>query len=308
MAEWSLSALVLEQVSVFVPSLLATVGAFVSMLVLARLMARRRGERREGPPPPELKVDFFWWLINPVGRVVSRIVILGIVMGAMYVAGKEFHPSIFDGFGPVMEQPRWLMLTELFILTDLTSYWSHRLCHTVPALWKFHAVHHSPKMVRWTSTARLHPVNELITYCANILPAMLLGFPAYALGIMIPVIATYAAYSHSKWHHSLGPFRFIFTGPLYHRWHHTHSNEGGNKNFSGVFAFWDFMFGTHYMPKGRVPEVFGLDNEEMPEDFMTQLMYPFRKRWSEQAEQAATKANGSSDERHSSVNPVSAAE
>ena len=294
--EWSFAELARDQVSVFVPSLLGTMGAFVSMCVLQVWLARRQGQKR-GTPPPELKADFFWWLINPVGRVLSRFFIVGVVMLTMLLIGKEFHPNIFEGFGPVIEQPRWLMLVELFVLTDLTSYWSHRLCHTVPFLWKFHSIHHSPKMVRWTSTARLHPVNELITYCSNILPAMALGFPAYALGAMIPVIATYALYSHSKWNHSLGPLRFVITGPLYHRWHHTLMHEGGNKNFSGVFSFWDFMFGTYYMPKGRVPEVFGLDGEEIPERFLTQLAYPFRR---SAGEQTAMDGGG--------ANPVRAAE
>lgn len=281
MEEWSLSELVRDQTSVFFPSLAGTMGAFVSMSVLQVLLAKRKGIPR-GEAAPEYKADFFWWLINPAGRVVSRAIIVAIVFVAMFLLGREFHPSVFDGYGPVLEQPKWLMFVELFVLTDLTSYWSHRLCHNVPWLWKFHAVHHSPKMVRWTSTARLHPVNEIITYCSNILPAMALGFPAYALGPVIPVIATYALYSHSKWNHSLGPFRFIFTGPLYHRWHHTLMHEGGNKNFSGVFSFWDFIFGSYYMPKGRVPEVFGLDGESIPENFWTQLAYPFRRSPNEQ--------------------------
>lgn len=274
--EWSFAELARDQAGVFIPSLLGTMGAFVSMCVLQVWLARRKGLPR-GTPPPEFKVDFLWWLINPVGRVVSRFLILGVVFAAFFLLGRQFDPRVFEGFGPVMRQPTWLMYVELFILTDLTSYWSHRLCHTVPWLWKFHAIHHSPKMVRWTSTARLHPVNEVITYCSNILPAMALGFPAYALGPVIPVIATYAAYSHSKWNHSLGPLRYVFTGPLYHRWHHTLTHEGGNKNFSGVFSFWDLIFGSYYMPKGKVPEVFGIDGEDIPESFWTQLAYPFRR-------------------------------
>jgi sterol desaturase/sphingolipid hydroxylase (fatty acid hydroxylase superfamily) len=287
MHEWSFAELAAQQSSVFVPSLVGTMSMFFTMCVVQVWLAKRRGLPR-GEAPPELRADFFWWLVNPVFRVVSRFIIVGIVFVAVYLLGDEFHPGVFDGFGPVMEQPKWLMIAELFVLTDLTSYWSHRLCHNVPFLWRFHAVHHSPKMVRWTSTARLHPVNELLTYCSNILPAMALGFPAYALGPFIPVIAIYALYSHSKWNHSLGPLRFILTGPLYHRWHHTYTHEGGSKNFSGVFAFWDLMFGTHYMPKGKVPEVFGLDGEEIPEDFWTQMTYPFRAPKPEPAAQRST--------------------
>jgi sterol desaturase/sphingolipid hydroxylase (fatty acid hydroxylase superfamily) len=284
MPEWSFAELAAQQTSAFVPSLVGTMSMFFTVLALQAWRAKRQGLPR-GKAPPELKTDFYWWLVNPGFRVVSRFIILGIVFVAAYLIGEEFHPGIFEGYGPVKELPTWLMLALLFVLTDFTSYWSHRLCHSVPFLWKFHAIHHSPTMVRWTSVARLHPVNELLTYCANILPAIALGFPAYALGPFIPVIAIYALYSHAKWNHSLGPFRFVFTGPLYHRWHHTFTHEGGNKNFSGVFAFWDMMFGTYYMPKGKVPEVFGLDGEEIPENFWTQMAYPFR---SAKPEPAAT--------------------
>jgi sterol desaturase/sphingolipid hydroxylase (fatty acid hydroxylase superfamily) len=93
---------------------------------------------------------------------------------------------LYSGFGPVMQQPRWLMLIELFLLVDLMSYLSHRASHRVPWLWRFHAVHHSPRKVHWTSTARLHPVNDLVTYVALILPPLALGFPVDALAPLAP--------------------------------------------------------------------------------------------------------------------------
>ena len=178
--EWSFAELARDQVSVFVPSLLGTMGAFVSMCVLQVWLARRQGQKR-GTPPPEFKADFFWWLINPVGRVFSRFFIVGVVMLAMLLVGKEFHPNIFQGFGPVIEQPRWLMLAELFVLTDLTSYWSHRRV-TRAFLCVSSSDPSQPEMVRWPSTSAPHRVNDLSTYCSNILTAMALGLPVRMRG------------------------------------------------------------------------------------------------------------------------------
>ena len=79
MPEWTFAELARSQVSVFIPSLLGTMGAFLSMCVLQVWLARRKGIKERGTPPPEFKADFFWWLINPFGRVVSRFFIVGVV-------------------------------------------------------------------------------------------------------------------------------------------------------------------------------------------------------------------------------------
>jgi hypothetical protein len=56
------------------------------------------------------------------------------------------------------------------------------------------------------------------------------------------------------------------------------SHEGGNKNFSNVFSLWDWLFGSYYLPPGRMPDVFGLDEGYMPESYVAQLAAPFRNR------------------------------
>ena len=38
---------------------------------------------------------------------------------------------------------------------DLIQYWVHRVLHTVPWLWKFHAVHHSTAAMGWLAGSRL---------------------------------------------------------------------------------------------------------------------------------------------------------
>ena len=62
-----------------------------------------------------------------------------------------------------------------------------------------------------------------------------------------------------------------------HRWHHTSEDEGLDRNFSGLFPLIDVLFGTFYMPKDRLPERFGLKNEDVPAGFWGQLAYPFRR-------------------------------
>ena len=53
--------------------------------------------------------------------------------------------------------------------------------------------------------------------------------------------------------------------------------EGLDKNFAGLLPVWDLIFGTFYMPEGRVPTRFGVINEHVPEGFWKQLLWPFRR-------------------------------
>jgi sterol desaturase/sphingolipid hydroxylase (fatty acid hydroxylase superfamily) len=66
--------------------------------------------------------------------------------------------------------------------------------------------------------------------------------------------------------------------PVFHRWHHTSEAEGLDKNFASTFPILDVIFGTYYMPRGRLPEQFGNGEADYPDDFWGQLVHPFRWR------------------------------
>ena len=59
----------------------------------------------------------------------------------------------------------------------------------------------------------------------------------------------HSAFVHANLSWSLGPFRYVLATPIFHRWHHTSREEGGNTNFAGTFPLWDILFGTFRMPK-----------------------------------------------------------
>jgi len=55
-------------------------------------------------------------------------------------------------------------------------------------------------------------------------------------------------------------------------------SEGAEETVYGrKTQLFDVVFGTYYMPKGRLPQAFGLKNEVIPESFWRQLAYPFRR-------------------------------
>ena len=244
-------------------------------------------------PSADRVTDMFYWLLAPTVRMMARFVVaLLLVLGASAI-GREASPEMFKGFGPVAKQPQWLLAIELLLIIDLSSYWVHRLFHTVPYLWRFHAIHHSATKIRWSTTARVHVVNEFFNYVAAVAPAFLLGFPIGMILAMIPVVTWYAVAAHTDWNPSYGPLAKIFASPRFHRWHHTMSDEGGNKNFSNVFSLWDRVFGTYYLPADKTPTVFGLDNDALPENYFAQLVSPWwrKKPATETVAPAAPKAD-----------------
>ena len=65
--------------------------------------------------------------------------------------------------------------------------------------------------------------------------------------------------------------------PVFHRWHHTSLEQGGNTNFAGTFPLWDILFGTFRMPENQLPEAYGIDDQAFPSEIAGQLAYPFRQ-------------------------------
>ena len=61
-------------------------------------------------------------------------------------------------------------------MADFTQYWVHRTFHAVPALWRFHAVHHSAEQMDWLAGSRLHLVDIAVTRGLTYVPIYVLGF------------------------------------------------------------------------------------------------------------------------------------
>ena len=141
-------------------------------------------------------------------------------------------------------------------------------------LWKFHAIHHSSRDLDWLSASRLHPVNEVVTKLAQVVPLYLLGFRGEALASVVPILTFWAIFIHANVRWDFGPLRYVIATPRFHRWHHTSEEEGLDKNFAGLFPWIDLLFGTFYMPN-RQPVTFGV-RDDVPTGLLGQLAYPFR--------------------------------
>ncbi len=223
--------------------------------------------------------DVGWWFFLPlVGRWFTRLAIVvpaAILIGVGVTQAEELKSRLYTGFGPLGAQAVWLQVIQIYLLSDFMSYWTHRLFHN-GRWWPFHAVHHSSEDLDWLASVRVHPVNEFITKFAQVTPLLLLGYNPLAVGSAPVFLTLYAILLHANVNWSFGPLKYIIATPVFHRWHHSKDREAWDKNFAGLFPFWDILFGTFYMPKDRVPENFGI-HEPMPASLHGQLVQPFKQ-------------------------------
>ena len=230
-----------------------------------------------------LLTDLAYWFFTPlVTRAITRTGVIVAVVVLALLAGVPLDRAHIQAFVSTPRrlargQPAALQVLEVLLLGDFIAYWTHRLFHG-RWLWPFHAVHHGSKELDWLSSVRLHPVNDLLSRVTAVIPLLLLGFSPGVLAGYVPFLTFYAILLHANVPWTFGPLRYVLASPAFHRWHHTSEEEGRDKNFAGLFPFLDLAFGTFYLPRGRQPERFGLDREEVPAGLLAQLAYPFRAR------------------------------
>jgi sterol desaturase/sphingolipid hydroxylase (fatty acid hydroxylase superfamily) len=170
----------------------------------------------------------------------------------------------------------WLVQFALAVLiADLAEYAAHRLVHTVPYLWRFHAVHHSAKSLDWIAGSRAHFVDDLIIRGAVLLPIVLLGFSQSVLAAYMVFVTLHATWTHCNFGPTSAWLERFIVLPRHHHWHHAIEKEAINKNYAIHFPWIDRLFGTYYSPKGRWPQSYGLDGEELSPSFIGQTIRPF---------------------------------
>lgn len=246
--------------------------------VVEKLWPQVRGQRRLRSG---VFVDVGWWLFVPtIGKLFTGIVVAACVLGLAAVLGLSITPDHLRGISErdtlIGRQPFALQFVAFLFLADLLAYWNHRAFHTFSRLWRIHAVHHSSTELDWLSSVRVHPLNDAIGSAVVATPLLLLGFAPAALAAYLPFLTLYAIMLHANVDWSFGPLRNLIASPAYHRWHHAADQEALDKNFSGLFPFYDKLFGTFYLPRERRPQNFGIIGAAPPKGFIGQMLYPFR--------------------------------
>jgi sterol desaturase/sphingolipid hydroxylase (fatty acid hydroxylase superfamily) len=171
--------------------------------------------------------------------------------------------------------PAPVSISLAVVLVFVGSYWGHRLTHTVPQLWRFHAVHHSIEQMDWVAAGRLHPLDSAFTQAFTVMPLVVLGYDGRVFAGVTIVITLLAIFQHANVRLRFPYLRWVINTPEWHHWHHSVDAEARDKNFGLPIV--DRIFGTAYLPKDRRPTGFGTTAPVPPTGYLQHLAYPFTK-------------------------------
>ncbi len=163
------------------------------------------------------------------------------------------------------------------LVADMAQYWTHRAYHEVPFLWRFHSVHHSVKTMDWLAGSRQHMLELIFTRVCVLAPLYILGFSEAAMNGYILIVGFQAVFNHANVHLPWGPLKYVLVTPNFHHWHHASDDEAIDKNYAAHYAFIDYLFGTAVKSKNQFPEQYGVVGDYMPDGFVQQQLFPFRR-------------------------------
>ena len=133
------------------------------------------------------------------------------------------------------------------VVLDLFDYGWHRANHFVPFLWRFHRSHHVDTHVDVTTSMRFHIGELLLSAAVKCLWVVVWG-PSLAAFILLEAGVT----AYAQFHHSNIDLpdsvervvRWVHMTPRLHAAHHTVGLRTRDANYSTIFLWWDFLFGT----------------------------------------------------------------
>jgi len=272
---WPIIAKLAETVLGFLPSAIGFAAAFT---VLTLFTSQTCNPGRTWWRNPGLATDICYLAIVPFMAPYLRMSLM--LIGAALLSGVMTADQVSDYFehgrGPLAGLPFWAQVPVYVVASDFLLYWNHRLFHGA-TFWRYHAIHHSAEQLDWTTAYRFHPVNLWLGPFLVTAVMLYFGVAPAVLLFLVPFDSTTAAFVHANLNWTLGPLKYVVSTPVFHRWHHTHPEEGGNANFGSLLSIWDVLFGTFYMPENKLPAHYGVDEPAYPQGFLGQLVHPFRQ-------------------------------
>lgn len=247
---------------------------FVVMFVLESLLPRRhRTESR-------FRRTWNNLLLSVVNSLAVRFIpILSAVGAATYAEAN--HIGLFNSFptSPVLEY------AVVLILFDFIIYWQHVASHHLPALWKFHQVHHADHDLDASSGLRFHPVEIAFSMIVKCLAVLALGATPESVILFEIILNSCAIFNHSnlKLPATLDRvLRFVLVTPDMHRVHHSIYHDETNSNYGFNIPWWDRIFRTYKAQPREPHEHMQLGIPELPQTeqtvpILSMLRIPFLK-------------------------------
>jgi sterol desaturase/sphingolipid hydroxylase (fatty acid hydroxylase superfamily) len=191
---------------------------------------------------------------NNIGLVIINSVVLRLLFPAGAIGIAVFAAENGWGLLNYYSLPYVLAIVLAVVALDFVIYLQHVLVHAIPALWRFHRVHHADLDFDLTTGARFHTAEIILSMLIKIATIVVLGPPIVAVVIFEVVLNGMAMFNHANVHLPLAVdrvLRLLLVTPDMHRVHHSTEDNETNSNYGFNLAIWDRIFGTYIdQPRG----------------------------------------------------------
>lgn len=119
----------------------AALGFVVAAVLLGTMEALWPEDKEQPRWRADSSTDVLYWFFT---LVVTKTLVGILVLIALALTMRTL-PRLDTTFAAA--QPAWLQALEVLLIGDFIGYWSHRWSHHAPALWRLHAIHHSPEQL-----------------------------------------------------------------------------------------------------------------------------------------------------------------
>jgi sterol desaturase/sphingolipid hydroxylase (fatty acid hydroxylase superfamily) len=158
----------------------------------------------------------------------------------------------------VVERRRWGLLARLGLppplerllalaLLDYSLYAWHILLHRVPALWRWHRVHHADPDLDVSTALRYHAMEMLYSVPWRMAQVLLIGVPRRTLSLWSELTLAEVMFHHAnvalpqRMEHAIGQ---VLVTPRVHGIHHSDVAAQQHSNYSSGLSLWDRLHGT----------------------------------------------------------------
>ncbi len=237
---------------------------------------------------PSSLVDIQWFFLN---HVLSKLLIIPLLGGQIaFALGLNRILYLQFGEGNFIH---WQGISVsifftfcLFLCDDFSRFYVHYLYHKLPALWRFHAIHHSADSLTPLTLYRIHSVEMILNSIRSlVVTGTLSGIFIYCFAGAIDSIQILGAslfnflfnlaganLRHSRVWLGFGRFEKLFISPAQHQIHHSAHSEHLDKNFGAILAVWDHWFGSWLASENQQVNRYGLVNRRVRQTLGKQLL------------------------------------
>ena len=188
---------------------------------------------------------FSWLLVgDSIANFLTQVGFVAINLVVGFAFFLVLFYTVYEYFSITQLPMNWAWLLVCVVLADFVYYWEHRFMHRVGIGWATHTVHHSSPFFNLSVAFRFGPLDGIIPIFFH-LPLAVLGFNPILILVAEALVLWYQTLLHTEVIGKLPrPIEYLFNTPSHHRVHHGSNPQYIDKNYGGIFIFWDRMFGT----------------------------------------------------------------